>query len=138
MKSSQGQGSPANRLNPVDGEAATASDLPSAGQVLIFATKRERAHSRKCPELRSLCSVVRGLLAAGSSVDEITLEARTASYRYRRGDCLKSLRVVHRMYTEETRLNLIAGIWYLCPINGVQNCTRYSCQDRLVCGRTKA
>lgn len=67
-------------------------------------------------DLKSVIICARGFLAAGQQVDENLLFDKCPS-RYRRGNCLKALRVLHRLYPN-TRLVLESGIYVLYPSGG--------------------
>ena len=91
----------------------------------------ERAESHK--DLRGGLNYVKACIAAHQSCSELDVYDASFGNRTRRGDSLKALRIVHRCYKKSTRLNLVSGIWVLCPVDGIASCTRYECRDRLSC-----
>lgn len=68
-----------------------------------------------CKDIRGMVNCVGSCLAAGEPVSETKLYDRTTG-RYRKGDCLKALRIVHARFPRYSRLVLESGIYTLYPV----------------------
>ena len=90
--------------------------------VKTFPTQRRiTVHSKKNKDLLVLIQIVIAMLAAGQSINEEQTYKLSPSTRYRRGDCMKALKIVARMYSRYTRLVLNNGIWSIEPTFEVSN-----------------
>jgi hypothetical protein len=98
--------------NQNHGEAGCQNQTPR----LLSGSPLLNLRSKRTSDLHRLLDTIRGLVAAGESVSESRAYDLSSSIRYRKGDCLKALRILHRAYPESTQLILKGGLWVLEPI----------------------
>ena len=85
-----------------------------------------------CFDIKSLMRIGGAIISAGGSIDE-TLLHQHISTKDGKSLPLEALRRLHNYSKGRTRLNLIGGIWTLCPSKGDAACQRFACPERLVC-----
>jgi len=90
------------------------------GSVLSLCSADRSRRSSRCKELAKGVDIVRGLLAGGQAVDELSLYdllPKENGARYAKGYSLSCLRVVNRLFRNDTRLFLENGLWIIAPVS---------------------
>jgi len=85
-----------------------------------------------CLDIKSLMRIGSPIIAAGGSIDEILLHQHITT-KDGKSLPLEAIRRLHHYSKGRTRLNLVSGIWVLCPAGGDAACQRFACPERLVC-----
>ena len=85
-----------------------------------------------CLDIKSLMRIGSPIIAAGGSIDETLLHQHITT-KDGKSLPLEAIRRLHNYSKGRTRLNLVRGIWVLCPSKGDAACQRFACPERLVC-----
>lgn len=119
MKKKFVPGSPkaGNRSERCGGKHETRDLLLDVSPLTLSPNRRIRGNSKKDPDRLILIRIVIAMLAAGQSINEEQTYKLSPSTRYHRGDCLKSLKIVARMFPTQTRLFLNGGLWTISPVS---------------------
>jgi len=85
-----------------------------------------------CLDIKSLMRIGDSIISQGGSIDEILLHQHITT-KDGKSLPLEAIRRLHNYSKGRTRLNLVSGIWTLCPAGGDAACQRFACPERLVC-----